>query len=66
MPFPPRIKTDAEMGRKDRRLAMVDVDIDICAECGEHADWEETDDGCVSSCCGAGPIETDPDLDLER
>ena len=43
------------------------MDCDICSECGEHADWEEVEDGeVVSNCCGAGPINTDPDIDMER
>lgn len=42
-------------------------DIDICSSCGEHAGFEEDEDGsCVSECCGAGPIDTDPDWDMER
>lgn len=42
-------------------------DIDICSACGEHAGFERTDDGdCVSECCGAGPICTDVDWDMER
>jgi hypothetical protein len=52
----------------DRMCAKLALqpDIDICAECGDHAEFEETDDGCVSNCCGAGAYDTDPDLDLER
>jgi hypothetical protein len=41
-------------------------DIDICSACGEHAEFEETDDGCVSNCCGSGAYDTDPDIDMER
>lgn len=37
-------------------------DIDICSECGEHAQWDEWG----SNCCGAKPYNTDPDLDMER
>lgn len=37
-------------------------DIDICSSCGEHTDFE---DG-VSSCCGAGAYDSDPDIDMER
>lgn len=42
-------------------------DIDLCSECGEHCEFEETKDGNYeSNCCGAGPVNTDPDLDMER
>ena len=34
-------------------------DIDICSECGEHAEFNE--DG--SECCGARPVNTDIELD---
>lgn len=34
-------------------------EIDICADCGEHAEFG--DEG--SECCGAGAINTDPDLE---
>lgn len=37
-------------------------DIDICTACGEHAEFEDGE----SSCCGSGPANTDPDLDMER
>lgn len=66
MGFPPRLKTDKEMGRTDRR-ELITMDCDICSSCGEHADWEESDDGdTLSACCGAGPYDTDPDIDMER
>jgi hypothetical protein len=45
---------------------MTQTDFDICSECGEHAEFEETDDGCVSNCCGAKPYDTDPDINMER
>lgn len=38
---------------------MIQPDIDICSECGEHAEFNE--DG--SECCGAKPINTDPELE---
>lgn len=42
-------------------------DIDICSACGEHAEFEQDSDGHVySNCCGAGEINTDPDIDMER
>lgn len=37
-------------------------DIDICPECGEHAEFDENG----STCCGVGPIDTDPGVDMER
>ena len=37
-------------------------DIDICSECGEHAEFDENG----SNCCGAGAYDTDPDTDMER
>lgn len=40
----------------------IEVDIDICSACGEHTGF--TEDG--SECCGASPIDTDPDIDMER
>lgn len=45
---------------------MSGPDIDICAECGEHSEFEETDDGWTSSCCGATAVDPDPDIDMER
>jgi len=39
------------------------MDCDICAECGEHADFNEANE---SECCGAGAYDTDPDIDMER
>jgi hypothetical protein len=41
-------------------------DIDICSACGEHTGFEETDDGCLSECCGAPAYDTDPDVDMDR
>lgn len=41
-------------GRTYRMSVVREPDIDICRDCGEHAEFEETDDGCVSNCCGAG------------
>lgn len=38
-------------------------DIDICRECGEHAEFG--DDG-LSNCCGARPYDADPYLDMDR
>jgi hypothetical protein len=38
-------------------------DIDICSTCGEHTEF---DDENGSECCGSGPYNTDPDLDMER
>lgn len=41
---------------------MSQPDIDICSDCGEHAEFEESEDGgCVSNCCGAGAYDSDPD-----
>jgi hypothetical protein len=37
-------------------------DIDICRDCGEHAEFDENG----SNCCGAGPYDSDPDTDMER
>jgi len=37
-------------------------DIDICRECGEHAEFDENG----SECCGAGSYETDFELNEER
>ncbi len=37
-------------------------DVDICPECGEHAEFGEEG----SECCGAGAYQTDPDTDMER
>ena len=37
-------------------------DIDICSECGEHTEFNESE----SECCGAGAYDTDPDIDMER
>lgn len=65
MRFPPRIKTDKEMGRPDRRLAGVprEPDCDLCRECKEHAEFEENEDGEVlSNCCGA-PAYSAPEWD---
>lgn len=45
---------------------MREPDIDICSDCGEHAEFEETEKGCQSVCCGAKPYDTDPDVDMER
>ncbi len=41
---------------------MSQPDIDICRECGEHAEFDESG----SNCCGAKPYDTDPDTDMER
>jgi hypothetical protein len=43
---------------------MSKTDIDICSDCGEHCDFDE--ETGESNCCGAHPIDTDPDLDMER
>lgn len=37
-------------------------EIDICSECGEHTEFNEEG----SECCGANPIDPDPDIDMER
>lgn len=52
--------------REDIKLGRVKMDCDICSECGEHTEFEETDGGGASSCCGAKPYDTDPDVDMER
>lgn len=47
---------------------MSQPDIDLCSSCGEHAEFiedEETGE-CLSNCCGSGPYDTDPDIDMER
>jgi hypothetical protein len=54
-----RIARDADLGRPDRRLRIVEVDCDICRECGEHAEFEQDDDGTRSTCCGAGVYRGD-------
>jgi len=41
---------------------MKQPDIDICSDCGEHCEFDEYG----SDCCGASPIDTDPDIDMER
>lgn len=54
-------------------------DIDLCRACGEHAEFyccEESEDGedCLdscgrrltSNCCGAGPYDSDPYVNMER
>jgi len=35
---------------------MNQPEIDICSECGEHAEFDENG----SNCCGASPIDPDP------
>lgn len=45
---------------------MSQPDIDICKNCGEHAEFEETDNGRESNCCGAGPYDPDYETDMER
>jgi len=44
------------------------MDCDICSQCGEHAGFEEDEETgeCLSECCGAAPVDTDPDIDMER
>ena len=43
------------------------MDCDICSECGEHADYEESEDGeTVSNCCGSSPYNVDHDYDMDR
>lgn len=64
--------TDATAGRATRtvtlpsgrtyRMALVQPDIDICRDCGEHAEFDENG----SECCGAGAYDSDPDVDMER
>ena len=54
----PKELTNAELAEAIR----AQPDCDICAECGEHADFDEQG----STCCGARPIDTDPDVDMER
>jgi hypothetical protein len=41
-------------------------DIDICSDCGEHCEFEETDNGYESNCCSAGAYNTDYETDMER
>lgn len=36
---------------------MRQPDIDICPDCGEHAEFDENG----SECCGAGPYQADYD-----
>lgn len=40
---------------------MSEVDIDVCRECKEHAEFErEEEDGeCLSNCCGAPAYQPD-------
>lgn len=47
----------------DPILTPYTPDIDICSECGEHAEFSEEEG---SNCCGASPYDTDPDYDMER
>lgn len=39
-----------------------EVDCDICPDCGEHADFDESG----SSCCGAGPYNVDAEINEDR
>jgi hypothetical protein len=43
-------------------------DIDLCSECLEHCGWEEDEESgeLLSNCCDAPPLNTDPDVDMER
>jgi hypothetical protein len=43
---------------------MSQPDCDICPECGEHAEFDE--ETGESECCGVGPYDSDPDVDMER
>lgn len=47
---------------KSRCAGHRQPDMDICSECGEHADFDENG----SNCCGAKPYDTDSDWDMER
>ncbi len=38
-------------------------DIPICNSCLEHTEFNEEGE---SECCGAGSIDPDPDIDMER
>ena len=48
-------------------MSQSQPDIEICDNCREHCEFEENEDGeYTSNCCGAGPINIDPDTDMER
>lgn len=40
-------------------------DIDICSSCGEHCEFEDTEEGYLSNCCGANPYDTDYEIDYD-
>lgn len=45
---------------------MSDPDCDVCSSCNDHCEFEDTEDGYFSNCCGAKPYDSDPDVDMER
>ena len=53
----PRLARNAELGRKDRRLAMTETEFGYCSCCGDHSAVGEE-----SICCGAAvrPLDYDP------
>lgn len=57
---------DEVYGPKINTIKREQPELDICSSCGEHCEFEHYDVGFRSNCCGTGPINTDPDLDMER
>jgi len=57
----PRIATDADLGRPDRRLASVPP-AERCSDCKEWCEYIDTEDGdLISNCCGASAYAVDED-----
>lgn len=53
---------------KPNVLSNSSPEIDICSECGEHCEFIEVPSlydevTWESNCCGAGPVNTDPELE---
>ncbi len=47
-------------------LPEVEVDLDFCSRCKDHAVFRRYEDGMVlSDCCSAPPVDTDP-YDLRK
>lgn len=51
-------------GEPIKRKKTSQPDIDICRECGEHAEFDE--DTGESNCCGSKPYDTDYETEYDK
>lgn len=59
----------AECEHPEKKWEDTSADLDICSDCGDHTTFKicgDCGEELGSECCGAGPVCTDRDWDMER